>query len=117
MPIYMKYEGIDGDVTAQGYERWHEAFSFSWGESNAPSHAGGGGGGTGKVSMSDLNVMMRSGRGSPQFAHICASGSLLPAVQMEVVFQSSAEPIAYQKWTLSNVLITSYQVGGSGGEA
>jgi type VI secretion system secreted protein Hcp len=31
MPIYMKYEGIDGDVTAKGHEKWIELNSFQWG--------------------------------------------------------------------------------------
>lgn len=118
MPIYMQYEGIQGDVTEQRHENWHEAFSFSWGESHPVSTSSGGGGGSGRVSMSDLNVMMRSGKGSPQFMYACASGTFLPAVQMEVVLPSAGEPgVVYQRWTLTNVMITSYQVSGSGGEA
>ncbi len=31
MPIYMKYDGIDGDTTAQGHEKWIELNSFQWG--------------------------------------------------------------------------------------
>jgi type VI secretion system secreted protein Hcp len=31
MPIYMKYDGIDGDVTAEGHEKWIELGSFQWG--------------------------------------------------------------------------------------
>jgi|SRR5688572_28700107 len=116
MPIFMQFEGIEGDATAQGHERWHEIFSFSWGESNSTSTSGQGGG-SGRVSMSDLNITLRSGKGSPQFAYACANGSFLPAVQMEVVLPSAAENVVYQRWTLSNVVISSYQTGGSGGEA
>lgn len=31
MPIYMKYEGIDGNVTAKGHEKWIEINSAQWG--------------------------------------------------------------------------------------
>lgn len=31
MPIYMQIEGIEGDVTAEGHEKWIEINSFSWG--------------------------------------------------------------------------------------
>lgn len=117
MPIYMQFAGIEGDSSAQGHERWHEIFSFSWGESNSPVTGGGGGGGAGRVSMSDLNVTLRSGKGSPQFAFACANGNFLPAVQMDVVLPSAGENVVYQRWTLSNAFITSYQTGGSGGEA
>ena len=31
MPIYMKYDSIEGDVTAAGHEKWIEVQSFQWG--------------------------------------------------------------------------------------
>ena len=117
MPIYMKFDGIEGDVHEVDHENWHEAFSFSWGESLAISNTGAGGGSTGRVSMSDLNVMMSSGKGSPLFMFYCASGRLLPAVQMEVVRPTEGHGLVLQRWTLSNAMITSFQVSGSGGES
>lgn len=116
MPIYMKIEGVDGDVTAQGYEKWHELFSYSWGESNAGAAGGGGGGGAGKVTMQDFNVMMRSGRGAPIIAHACAAGTQLPAVQVDVVLTSGEQSSVYQRWTLRPAQVTSYQTGASGSE-
>src|SRR5262252_333503 len=31
MPLYMQYDGIDGDVTSQGHEKWIELTSLQWG--------------------------------------------------------------------------------------
>ena len=31
MPIYMKYDTIDGDVTESGHKQWIEVNSFQWG--------------------------------------------------------------------------------------
>ena len=31
MPIYMKYASIEGDVTAEGHDKWVEVNSFQWG--------------------------------------------------------------------------------------
>jgi type VI secretion system secreted protein Hcp len=31
MAIYMKYDGIDGGVTTEGYKEWIECNSFQWG--------------------------------------------------------------------------------------
>jgi type VI secretion system secreted protein Hcp len=31
MPIYMQYDGIKGDVTAEGHKDWIELNSFQWG--------------------------------------------------------------------------------------
>ncbi len=38
MPIYLKYDGIDGDVTAEGHEKWIELNSFQWGVGRGPRH-------------------------------------------------------------------------------
>ncbi len=31
MPIFLKYDGIDGEVTAEGHEQWIDVHSFQWG--------------------------------------------------------------------------------------
>ena len=31
MPIFMKFEGVDGNVTAKGYEKWIEVQSMQFG--------------------------------------------------------------------------------------
>lgn len=31
MPIYMSYDGVPGDVTAQGHSKWIDINSFQWG--------------------------------------------------------------------------------------
>ena len=31
MPIYMNYNNIPGDATADGHEKWIELNSFQWG--------------------------------------------------------------------------------------
>ena len=35
MAIYMKWDGIDGAVTTQGFEKWIELSSFQWGVGRA----------------------------------------------------------------------------------
>jgi type VI secretion system secreted protein Hcp len=42
MPIYMKYEAIEGDVTAKGHEKWIEVNSFQWGVGRGISSPTGG---------------------------------------------------------------------------
>ena len=42
MPIYMKYDSIDGDVTAAGHEKWIEVNSFQWGVGRGISSPTGG---------------------------------------------------------------------------
>lgn len=42
MSIYMKYDSIDGDVTATGHEKWIEVNSFQWGVGRGISSPTGG---------------------------------------------------------------------------
>lgn len=114
MPIYMKYDGIDGDVTAQGHERWMEVYSFSWGVNRALGFSGGGGGGT--LRFSALNTFKPTGKGSPTLMLACCQGRLLPAVQMELTrMDGQGQEQVFQKVRLENVIISSYQSSGDGG--
>ena len=42
MPIYVKYAAIDGDVTAEGHDKWIEVNSFQWGVGRGISSPTGG---------------------------------------------------------------------------
>lgn len=42
MPIYLKYGSINGDVTAEGYQKWIELNSFQWGVGRGISSPTGG---------------------------------------------------------------------------
>ena len=35
MPIFLKYDGIEGDVTTTGHEKWIEVHSLQWGTGRA----------------------------------------------------------------------------------
>ena len=39
MPIFMHYDGIDGNVTAKGYEKWIEVQSFQFGSGRGISRS------------------------------------------------------------------------------
>ncbi|HYM02686.1 MAG TPA: type VI secretion system tube protein Hcp, partial [Stellaceae bacterium] len=42
MPIYINYDGIKGDTTAEGHEKWIEVNSFQWGVGRGISSPTGG---------------------------------------------------------------------------
>jgi type VI secretion system secreted protein Hcp len=114
----MKFDGIDGDSTAEGFHGFFDVFAFSWGVSNQGTHAGGGGGGAGKVSMQDLHFVKQTGKSSPKLLLACCQGKHLPAVQLEVTRPSGeGGQNSYLRYKLENVMITSYQVSGDGGSA
>src|SRR5262249_36296849 len=86
--------------------------SWSWGESNSGSHHAGGGGGAGKVSAQDFHFVMKLNKASPKLFLACATGKHVPkAVLTCRKAGESQQP--YLKLTLTDILVSSYQTGGS----
>ena len=113
MPIYMKFDGIDGDVTEKAHSKWIELQSFSWGVSNPSSAASGGGGGAGKASFQDLHFTTAVSNASPVLMESVCSGKHFPKVEIHMVSQGGDKRAAYLKYELQDVLISSYQTGAS----
>jgi type VI secretion system secreted protein Hcp len=89
MPIYMKIEGIKGDVTAEGHEAWIEVLSFSWGMNQQGAAGRGGGGGAGKVSMQDFHFVHRVDKASPKLMLAACEGRHIPSAEMAVSSERS----------------------------
>jgi type VI protein secretion system component Hcp len=87
-------------------------YSFSWGVSNSGSF-GGGGGGAGKATFSDFSFTKPVTGVSPLFLSACANGQHLPQMQIDMLDTRGS---ATARITLKDVLVSSYQTGGSGGE-
>jgi type VI secretion system secreted protein Hcp len=110
---FLKIEGIQGDSTYKSQEGAITVTSFSWGETNSGSIRMAGGGGAGKVSVQDFHFKSPSSKASPNLMIACASGKHFNQGVL-TVYQNSTDraPTAYLKLTLSEVLISSYSLGG-----
>jgi type VI secretion system secreted protein Hcp len=114
MPIYMKIEGIDGDVSANHHSKWIELESCQLGLSQS-SHASGGGGGAGKVSFQDLHCTAMTSTASPILMQSCCEGKHFADAQLDFVAPNDdGRAAVYMKIKLTDVLISGYQLGGSG---
>ena len=112
---YLKIDGIEGESRDAKHQGQIEIESFSWGESNFASAASGGGGGAGKVSMNDFHFVMKVSKASPQLFLACASGEHIPRAVLSIS-KAGAEQIDYVYWKFTDILISSYQTGGSSGD-
>jgi len=100
---------ITGNIFPNGsYE--FEILNFSFGVEDTGT-ASSGGGGSGKAVFSQFNFLRQQDALSPLFYKCCASGLLLPAVQLAL---DAAGGGAYLQILLKTVLITSYQISSSG---
>lgn len=107
---FLKLDGIEGESQRKGYEKQIEVEVFEWGEINPGSV--GGGGSSGKVEMEDFQLVMRSSKASPELFLACASGKHLKSAVLTVLRLGKKGSIA-MRWTLSDVLVSSYQIGGA----
>lgn len=115
---FLKLEGIDGESTDDKHKNEIKLLSWSFGASQTSSHGAGGGGGggaAGKVNMQDLNVTMHVSKASPKLFLHCATGQHIKQATLTVRKAGGGQQ-EYLVVKLSDVQITSYQIGASSGD-
>ena len=109
---FLKIEGIEGESADSKHKAEIEIESFSWGESQTGAHSSGGGGGAGKVAMQDFHFVTKINKASPKLFLACAKGEHFKKAVL-TCRKAGGEQQEYLKWTLTDVLVSSYQSGGS----
>jgi type VI secretion system secreted protein Hcp len=93
-----------------------EIYSWSWGATHSTDATGGGGGGAGKVQLQDFNFTKKVDRASASLFQACATGKHFPDATL-VVRKAGKGQQEYLVVKFSDVLVSSYQTGGSSGDA
>lgn len=112
---FLKIDSVPGESTDSKHKNEIDLLSWSWGETNSGSHAYGGGGGAGKVSMNDFSFTMNVNKASPKLFLACATGQHIKEALL-VCRKAGKEQQEYLKIKFSDLLISSYQTGGSSGD-
>lgn len=125
---FLKLDGIKGESTDDKHRDEIDVLSFSWGATQTGTMAHGGGAGAGKVSMQDFTFTMKVNKASPTLMLACASAQHIKSAT--VVGRSTSGPVVeiassalasaqensqdFLKLSFSDILVSSYQEGGSG---
>ena len=114
MAIYMKIDGIDGHVTAKGYEKWIEVDSLNFGVSRNISTVPGNvtDRESTKPKVSEIIVSKQMCKASPNLFSEACVGKSKPNVKIHVCQTGGDSVSPYMEYTLSNVLLSNYQVNG-----
>jgi len=119
MPIYVKYDGIPGDVTSAGHEQWIEVNSFQWGVGRGIGDPTGSAadreGST--PSVSEITVSKTTDSASPNLMRAAlglAPGGEGKTVVIDFVKTDQGQPEAYMTYTLTNALVSGYSVSSGG---
>jgi type VI secretion system secreted protein Hcp len=110
---YLKIDGIEGESTDSTHKGEIDVESWSWGASNQGASRAGGGGGAGKVAMQDFNFVMKMNKASPKLMLACATGQHIPKAVL-TCRKAGGSQENFLVVTMTDLLISSYQTGGSG---
>ena len=111
---FLKITGVDGESSDDKHKGEIELESWSFGATQMGVGHSGGGGGAGKVAMQDFHFVMRVSKASPKLFQGCATGEHFKDATV-VARKAGKEQQEYLKIKLTDVLVSSYQQGGSGG--
>jgi type VI secretion system secreted protein Hcp len=113
---FLMLDGIKGESTDKTHQDWIEISSFSFGVSH-PTTIGSGtsGAGAGKASFSDLSITKTVDKSSPALFFDAASGKHIKDGLLDVVKVSGGSEISLLEYKLTDVMISSYSIGGSSG--
>ena len=110
---FLKIEGIDGESHDSKHKGEIDLESWSWGEAQTGSHSAGGGGGAGKVAMQDFHFVMKVNKSSPKLLLACANGEHIKKAVL-TCRKAGKDQQEFLKITMSDLLVSSFQTGGSG---
>jgi len=115
MPIYMNYNDIKGDVTADGHDKWIELNSFQWGVGRGISSPTGGAADreASAPSVSEIVVTKPTDISSPKLLDDAFQGE---GVKVVIDFcktdKGKLEP--YMTYTLEDCMISGYSLSSGG---
>jgi len=114
--FFLKIDGIPGESTDSKHSGEIELLSFSWGASNTGTSSYGTGAGSGKVNIQDFHFTMKYNKASALLFLRCADGSHIGKGVFSLRKSTGAGGQSdYMIYTFTDLVISSYQTGASGG--
>lgn len=115
MPIYMKYDGIDGDVTAEGHEKWIELGSFQWGVGRGISSPTGGSADreSSAPSISEIVVTKQQDVATTKLLDEALQGEG-KVVTIDFCKTDKGKLEVYMAYKLADVMVSGYSVSSGG---
>src|SRR4051794_4967767 len=111
---FLKIDGIEGESKVAKHKGSIEISAWSWGEAQMGISASGGGSGAGKVAMQDAHFSMSVNKASPKMMLACACGDHIKQAVL-TCRKAGKDQQEYLKYTFSDILVSSFQTGGTNG--
>lgn len=115
MPIYMNYNDIKGDATADGHEGWIELNSFQWGVGRGISSPTGGSADreSSAPSVSEITVSKATDNASPKLLNEALQGEGVKVV-IDFCKTDKSKLEVYMTYTLTDSMVSGYSLSSGG---
>ena len=116
--MYLQIPNIKGGVGTKGFAGALNVLAFSWGASNPSVAAQPPGAGSAKASVQDVSITAYQDTATSSLIAALLKGAPLGNAVLTVVYGASASGVApvSDVYTMTNVIVSSASLGGSGGE-
>ena len=115
MAAYIKFDGVDGEAQDKDHQKWSDLASFGQGLHQPGGGATGATRRRGDVILDDIACSKELDKASPKIAESICMGKVFPKVEIHLsASYTDAGRVTYYAYELKNVLVTSYNIGGSG---
>jgi len=115
MAAYIKFDGVDGEAQDKDHKAWSDLASFSQGLHQPGGASTGPTRRRGDVIVDDIGCVKELDKSSPKIAEAVCKGKVIPKVEIHVTASTTdAGRVTYYAYELKNVLVTSYNISGSG---
>ena len=115
MAAYIKFDGVDGEAQDKDHKGWSDLLSFGQGMTQPGGGATGATRRRGDVIVDDISLVKELDKSSPKIAEAVCKGKVYPKVDIHLTASiANAGRVTYYVYELKNVLVTSYNIGGSG---
>ena len=115
MPIYMEFDGIPGDTTAEGHEKWIELSSFQWGVGRGISSPTGASADreSSAPSVSEITVTKATDVASTKLLNEALQGE---GKKVKIDFCKTDKGVLemYMQYTLEDTMISGYSLSSGG---
>lgn len=111
--ILLKIDGIKGESVIDGHDGEIDVLAWSWGMTQSGTTHTATGGGAGKVNVSDITLTKLVDVATSDLIKACTSGRHIKKAELFVRKAGGSKALEYLKITMEEVLVSSYNTGGS----
>ena len=115
MYAFLDLKGVKGSATDSDFKDQIPLQSLSWGVTNHGNFHHGKGGSTHTGTIHEISISKIMCQATPTIMQFCTTGDHIEKGKLSLCWQSGDTKKAYFEVNLKHILITSYQMAGSGG--